>query len=75
MLIVRRSKLYYAASGIITPIGGRPVGRNNSNDVNMNFVFSLLTLPFLEKHALQILILQVLYALILNCAIPVVCSN
>ena len=27
MLIVRRSKLYYTASGIITPIGGRPVHR------------------------------------------------
>ena len=27
MLIVRRSKLYYAASGIITPVGGRPVHR------------------------------------------------
>ena len=27
MLIVRRSKLYYIASGIITPIGGRPVHR------------------------------------------------
>ena len=25
VLIVRRSKLYYRASGIITPIGGRPV--------------------------------------------------
>ena len=25
VLIIRRSKLYYAASGIITPIGGRPV--------------------------------------------------
>ena len=25
MLIVRRSKLYYTASGIITPIGGLPV--------------------------------------------------
>ena len=25
MLIVRRSKLYYTASGIITPVGGRPV--------------------------------------------------
>ena len=24
VLIVRRSKLYYTASGIITPIGGRP---------------------------------------------------
>ena len=25
VLIVRRSKLYYATSGIITPVGGRPV--------------------------------------------------
>ena len=25
MLIIRRSKLYYTASGIITPIGGRPI--------------------------------------------------
>ena len=25
VLIVRRIKLYYTASGIITPIGGRPV--------------------------------------------------
>ena len=27
VLIVRRSKLYYTASGIITPIGDRPVHR------------------------------------------------
>ena len=27
MLINRRSELYYTASGIITPIGGRPVHR------------------------------------------------
>jgi len=25
MLIIRRSKLYYTASGIITLVGGRPV--------------------------------------------------
>jgi len=25
MLIIRRSKLYYTASGIITPVGGFPV--------------------------------------------------
>ena len=30
MLIIRRSKLYYTASGIITPVGGRPVHRSNS---------------------------------------------
>ena len=27
MLIIRSSKLYYTASGIITPVGGRPVHR------------------------------------------------
>ena len=26
-VIIRRSKLYYTASGIITPVGGRPVHR------------------------------------------------
>ena len=25
VLIVRKSKLYYTASGIVTPVGGRPV--------------------------------------------------
>ena len=27
VLIIRRSKLYYTASGIVTPVGGRPVPR------------------------------------------------
>jgi len=27
VLIIRRSELYYTASGIITPVGGRPVHR------------------------------------------------
>ena len=27
LLIIRRSKLYYTASGIVTPVGGRPVHR------------------------------------------------
>ena len=27
VLIIRRSKLYYTASGIVTPEGGRPVHR------------------------------------------------
>jgi len=29
VLITRRSKLYYTASGIITPVGGRPMHRLN----------------------------------------------
>ena len=31
VLIVRRPKLYYTASGIITPIGGRPVHRSRED--------------------------------------------
>ena len=27
VLIIMRSKLYYTASGIVTPVGGRPVHR------------------------------------------------
>ena len=27
MLIIRRSKFYYTVSGIVTPVGGRPVHR------------------------------------------------
>ena len=27
VLIIRRSKLHYTASGIVTPVGGRPVHR------------------------------------------------
>ena len=34
--IVRRSKLYYTASGIITPIGGRPVHRYNFDLLTMS---------------------------------------
>ena len=33
MLIIRRSKLYYTASGTITPVGGRPVRRLREDHV------------------------------------------
>jgi len=35
VLIIRRSKLYYAASGIITPIGGRPVHTLKESSLNV----------------------------------------
>ena len=35
VLIVRRSKLYYTASGIITPVGGRPVHRLREDSLNL----------------------------------------
>ena len=35
VLIVRRAKLYYTVSGIITPIGGRPVHRLREDSLNL----------------------------------------
>ena len=35
VLIVRRPKLYYTASGIIKPIGGRPVHRLRESSFNL----------------------------------------
>jgi len=35
VLIIRRSKFYYTASGIITPIGGRPVHRLREDSLNL----------------------------------------
>ena len=34
VLITRRSKLYYTASGIITPVGGRPVHSLRESSLN-----------------------------------------
>ena len=51
VLIIRRSKLYYTASGIITPVGGRPVHRctgrlYNNNNNNNNTVHGTATYRF-----------------------------
>ena len=35
MLIIKRSELYYTASGIITPIGGRTVHRLRESSANL----------------------------------------
>jgi len=35
VLVIQRSKLYYTASGIITPVGGRPVHRLREDSLNM----------------------------------------
>ena len=35
VLIIRRSKLYYTASGIITRVGGRPVHRLRESSLNL----------------------------------------
>ena len=34
VLIIRRLKLHYTASGIITPVGGRPVRKLNESSLN-----------------------------------------
>ena len=35
VLLIRRSELYYIASGIITPVGGRPVHRLRESSLNL----------------------------------------
>ena len=35
MLVIRRSKLYYTASGIVTLVGGRPVHRLREDSLNL----------------------------------------
>jgi len=35
VIITRRSKLYYTASGIIIPVGGRPVHRLREDSFNL----------------------------------------
>ena len=39
VLIVRRSKLYYTASGIITPVGGRRVHTLREDSLNLRTMF------------------------------------
>ena len=41
MLIIMGSKLYYTASGIITPVGGRPV--NSARNMYCNIIFCVLS--------------------------------
>ena len=35
VLIVRRAKLYYTVSSIITPVGGRPVHKLREDSLNL----------------------------------------
>ena len=35
VLIAKRSKVYYTASAIITPVGGRPVRRLREDSLNL----------------------------------------
>ena len=35
VLIIRMSKLYYTASGIVTPVGGSPVHRLRESSLNL----------------------------------------
>ena len=35
MLIINKSKLYYTESGIVTPVGGRPVHRLREDFLNL----------------------------------------
>ena len=45
MLIVSRSKLYYTASGITTPVGGRPVHRLREDHSAIGKILCHLKIP------------------------------
>ena len=47
MLIVRRSKLYYTASGIVTPVGGRPMHRLREDSLSIILVINQLNAQIL----------------------------
>ena len=67
MLILRRSKLHYTASGIITPLGGRPVHRLREDSKHVeaftlltpNVNYSGRTAPLTSKVAFYIFIQQI----------------
>ena len=40
MIIIRMSKLYYTASGIIKPVGGRPVHRRVVDKIDLKFLIT-----------------------------------
>jgi hypothetical protein len=42
-IIIRRSELYYTASGIITPVGGRPVHRLREDWIQMLYSIILIS--------------------------------
>jgi len=52
VLIVRRSKLYYTASGIITPIGGRPVHRLREVNIKINILRYTVSKIYKKKTAI-----------------------
>ena len=61
VLIVRRSKLYYTASGIVTPVGGRPVHRLREDCTKSSFIISLLYASTCFEHYVLIIRRSELY--------------
>ena len=54
VLIIRRSKLYYTASGIITPVGGRPLHRLREDFSNFKpCATGLATFNLQEGHIIR----------------------
>ena len=64
VLIIRRSKLYYTASGIITPVGGRPLHRlredwsQSSLNTLQNFRFEIQIFFLIWRIFLSLYILK-----------------
>ena len=48
MLIIRRTKLYYTASGIIKPVGGRPVHRLREELIRLRWAGHVMRLEEID---------------------------
>ena len=55
VLIVRRSKFYYTDSGIITPIGGRPVHRDD------HLCLYMFRAPYAHRQEVKIVLYRLWY--------------
>ena len=61
VFIVRRSKLYYTASGIIIPVGGRPVHRLREDSLNLctgRPPTGVMTIPDAVQYNLDVLMMS-----------------
>ena len=61
VLIVRRSELYYTASGIITPVGGRPVHRLREEYIKIYWDIYKDIQKYIEMHGQQNILKNSLY--------------
>ena len=58
VLIIRRSKLYYTAFGIVTPVGGRPVHRLREDFCARDGHLHSVTMPDAVQYSFDLLMMS-----------------